>query len=95
MTTLQLEQDRLICSPMGHLEYIVESQRDGRAEKWFVLRPHPGLSANYDAKEVPLSQNCRLIVEANSLRPVGVFARGELAPAQSAQLTPIRERPCR
>ena len=48
MSARSLEQERLACSPMGSLEYVVESQHDGRVETWFVLRgatPPPTPSA--------------------------------------------------
>ena len=73
MSARSLEQERLACSPMGSLEYVVESQHDGRIEKWFVLRPHPHLASNYEEKGVPLPHGCRVVVEAHSLRPVGVL----------------------
>ena len=86
MTALQLEQDRLICSPMGCLEFVVEYQNNGKSEKWFVVAPHRGLAPNYYARKVPLPQGCRLVVDACSLRPVGVFTRSEFSPAGSADV---------
>ncbi len=84
MTALQLELDQLICSPMGCLEFVVEYQNNGKSEKWFVVAPHQGFTPNYYASDLPLSRGCRLVVDAHSLRPVGVFTRSEFASAGSA-----------
>jgi hypothetical protein len=79
MTTQPLEHERLVCSPMGYLEYVVESQQDGRVEKWFVLRPNQDMALNYLEKGVSLPRGCRVVVDAQSLRPVGVLP-GEIQP---------------
>lgn len=84
MTTSPLEDERLACSPMGYLEYVVESQQEGRIEKWFVLRPNEGLASNYLEKGVSLPRGCRVVVEAYSLRPVGVLPRDIEPPTPSA-----------
>lgn len=84
MSARSLEQERLACSPMGSLEYVVESQHDGRVETWFVLRPHPHLASNYEDKGVPLPHGCRVVVEAHSLRPVGVLGGATPPPTPSA-----------
>jgi hypothetical protein len=62
------------CAPMGRLEYVVESRIRGDVETWFVVRPHKDLSQHYAAMGVVLSADCRVVVEAESLRPVGVLA---------------------
>jgi hypothetical protein len=82
MSEPQLDQDRLACSPMGHLEYVVESERDGRTERWFILRPRVDLASTYAANGSPLAQGCRVVVEANSLRPVGVLPGDARVPAR-------------
>jgi hypothetical protein len=73
MTIQPLDHERLTCSPMGYLEYVVESEQDGRVERWFVLRPNENLASNYREKGVSLPRGCRVVVDARSLRPVGVL----------------------
>jgi hypothetical protein len=80
MTTRPLDQARRACAPMGHLEYVVEARHKGRVEELFVLRPHPDLVPTYRANGVELPPGCRIVVDAYSLRPLGVLA-GEAAPA--------------
>ena len=58
---------------MGELEYVIESRHHGSIETWFVLRPHRDLAGRYAEMGVVLSPDCRVVVEAESLRPVGVL----------------------
>jgi hypothetical protein len=60
---------------MGDLEYVIESRHDGNVETWFVVRPHHDLADQYAALGVVLSPHCRVVVEAESLRPVGYFPK--------------------
>jgi hypothetical protein len=83
MNAQPLDDERLACSPMGYLEYVVESQQDGRTEKWFVLRPNEDLASNYLEKGVPLPRGCRVVVDAQSLRPLGVLPDDVPAPTPS------------
>ena len=62
-----------LCEPMGRLEYVVESRHEGRLETWYVVRPHRGYVPRGPALGVPITPGCRLVVEAESLRPVGVL----------------------
>lgn len=67
---------------MGRLEYVVESTHGGDVETWLVLRPYRELARHYEALGVELSPDCRVVVEAGSLRPVGVLAE-DVPPAPS------------
>jgi hypothetical protein len=82
MTASALDRERLACWPMGDLEFVVETLRRGRVEKWFVLRPHRELATEYRAKGVALPRGCRLVVEAQTLKPVGVLASDIPPPAR-------------
>lgn len=68
------------CAPMGKLEYVVESRHHGTVETWLVLRPHGEVASQFKSLGVQLTPGCRVVVEANSLRPVGVLA-ADLPPA--------------
>ena len=62
-----------LCEPLGRLEYVVESRHEGRLETWYVVRPHRGYVPRDRALGLSLTPGCRLVVEAESLRPVGVL----------------------
>jgi hypothetical protein len=68
-------RERLACWPIGDLEFIVESFRRGRLRKWFVLRPHRDVAAQY------ASRGFRIVVEARTLEPVGVLESDVPPPA--------------
>jgi hypothetical protein len=68
------------CEPMGSLEYVVESRHHGELETWLVLRPYAGSTQGGESPGVSLRPGCRLVVEAQSLRPVGVL-EPDLPPA--------------
>lgn len=85
MTSRPLEHERLACSPMGCLEYVIESQQeDGRVEKWFVLRPNEDLAMKYLEKGVSIARGCRVVVDAESLRPLAVLPGDVQPPTPSA-----------
>jgi hypothetical protein len=77
-----LDQERLACWPMGNLEFVVESLRRGRVERWFVLRPHREIATQYRARGMALPHGSRLVVEARTLAPVGVLASEVPPPAR-------------
>ena len=94
MIASTLERARLACWPIGDLEFVVESLRRGRLQKWFVLRPHRDLAALYGARGVTLTRGCRIVVEARTLEPVGVLAGDVPPPAQpSAGFNPYFDVP--
>ena len=68
------------CAPMGRLEYVVESRHRGGVETWFVLRPHPDRAAQFESLGIALSPGCRVVVEARTMRAVGVLP-DDLPPA--------------
>ena len=82
MTASTLDRERVACWPMGVLEFVVESFRRGRSERWLVLRPHHNLEAQYRSRGSALPHGWRLVVEARTLEPVGVLASQVPPPAQ-------------
>jgi hypothetical protein len=84
MTAHALDRERLACRPMGDLEFVVERLRGGRTETWFVLRPHREFASEYRANGMSLSRGCRIVVEAKTLKPVGVLATDIPPPARPA-----------
>jgi len=62
-----------LCEPMGLLEYVVESRHDGQLETWYVVRPDSGQARRYRALGLPATSGCRVVIEAQSMQPVGVL----------------------
>jgi hypothetical protein len=81
------------CEPMGNLEYVVETQRRGNVEMWFVVRPHQDLAKHYARCGVVLLPNCRVVVEAGSLRPLGLLPEEPPEPPSSSGFNPYFDRP--
>lgn len=61
------------CEPMGLLEYVVESRHDGQLETWYVVRPHSVQARRYRSLGLPITAGCRVVIEAQSMQPVGVL----------------------
>jgi hypothetical protein len=62
-----------LCEPMGLLEYVVESRHDGQLETWYVVRPDSRQARRYRASGLPITSGCRVVLEAQSMQPVGVL----------------------
>jgi hypothetical protein len=70
------------CAPVGQLEYVVESRHDGELETWYVVRPHDTYAPRCEkALGHAVPPGSRVVVEAASLRPVGVLASDLPEPA--------------
>jgi len=94
MIASMLERERLACWPMGDLEFIVESLRRGRTERWLVLRPHRDPAAKSGFRGVAFPRGARLVVEARTLEPVGILDSEVPPPAQpSAGFNPYFDVP--
>ena len=81
MMASALDRARLACWPVGDLEFVVESRRQGEIEKWFVVRPHREVASQYRARGFAVSRSSRLVVQAQTLEPVGVLALDVPPPA--------------
>jgi hypothetical protein len=62
------------CAPMGTLTSIVVSH-DARQEKrvWYVVEPDLQMAAHYEAHGLTLEPGCKVLVDAEVLRPVAVL----------------------
>jgi hypothetical protein len=62
------------CAPMGTLISIVVS-RDARRERrvWYVVEPDPQMGAHYASHGIVLEPGCKVLVDAEVLRPVAVL----------------------
>ena len=81
------------CAPMGSLEFVVESRSGENMERWFVVRPHKELGPRYRELGFPISNNCRVVVEAESLRPVAVLESASPAVPLSSGFNPYFDLP--
>ena len=74
---------RQACAPMGTLSSIVVTvDVRKRRRTWYVVDPDPALSAQYAAAGLELTPGCKVLVDAEALRPVALL---DLDPAVSAQ----------
>ena len=83
MNTETVEHDRLVCAPMGSLEYVVECRQHGRSEKWFIVRPQRESASASPDEGASSARGCRIVVDAHSLRTIGVLAHDVCPPTRS------------
>ena len=81
------------CAPMGNLEYVIESRHHDNVETWFVVRPHQDLATHYAKLGVVLVPNCRVVVDAASLRPVGLLPADVPVPPSPSGYNPYFDVP--
>lgn len=72
MKTATPTPSRDACADRGRLEYVIECRNPGEHEKWLVVRPESS-APSYKAMGVAISPGCRVVVDAFTLRPVGVL----------------------
>ena len=63
------------CAPMGTLASIVVS-RDARTRErhvWYIVEPDPQMAAHYLAHGITLEPGCKVLVDAEVLRPVALL----------------------
>jgi hypothetical protein len=68
-----MQSAHTLCEPMGLLEYVVESRHAGQLDTWYVVRPDAGQARRYRALGLPATSGCRVVIEAQSMQPVGVI----------------------
>jgi len=62
------------CAPMGTLTQIVVSHDTDRERRvWYVVDPDPLMAHHYAAHGLELIRGCRVVVDAEALRPVAVI----------------------
>ena len=74
---------RQACAPMGTLHSIVVTvDVRKRRRTWYVVDPDPAVSAQYSAAGLELTPGCKVLVDAEVMRPVALL---DFDPAVSAQ----------
>lgn len=58
---------------MGLIEYVVESRHGDERETWYVVRPDSGQARRYRALGLQVTSGSRVVIEAESMRPVGIL----------------------
>ena len=74
---------RQACAPMGTLHSIVVTvNARKRRRTWYILNPDLAMSAQYAAAGLDLTPGCKVLVDAEVMRPVALL---DFDPAVSAQ----------
>jgi hypothetical protein len=74
---------RQACAPMGTLHSIVVTvDARKRRRTWYIVDPDPAVSAQYSAAGLELTPGCKVLVDAEVMRPVALV---DFDPAVSAQ----------
>ena len=74
---------RQACAPMGSLHSIVVTvNARKRRRTWYVVDPDRAMSAQYAAAGLDLTPGCKVLVDAEVMRPVALL---DFDPAVSAQ----------
>lgn len=68
--------------PMGKLEYVVESRHGESLDIWYVVCPDRASTPHFEAHGLSISPGCHVVVDAKSMRPVGIL-EPDLPPAPS------------
>jgi hypothetical protein len=65
---------RQACAPMGVLHSIVVTiDANKRRRTWYILDPDPAVGAQYAALGLDLIPGCKVLVDAEVMRPVAVL----------------------
>jgi len=77
---------RQACAPMGALVSIVVTvDAHKRRRTWYILDPDPAVSAQYAALGLELVPGCKVLVDADVMRPIAIL---DFDPAVSAGTDP-------
>jgi hypothetical protein len=74
---------RQACAPMGVLHSIVVTvDVRKRRRTWYIINPDPAVTAQYAAAGLDLIPGCKVLVDAEAMRPVAML---DFDPAVSAE----------
>jgi hypothetical protein len=74
---------RQACAPMGTLHSIVITvDVRKRRRTWYIIEPDPAVGAQYSAAGLDLTPGCKVLVDAEVMRPVALV---DFDPAVSAE----------
>lgn len=73
---------RQACAPMGALHSIVVTvDVRKRRRTWYIVDPDPAVAAQYSAAGLDLTPGCKVLVDAEAMRPIALV---DFDPAVSA-----------
>jgi len=78
---------------MGRLEYVIESRHHGEKERWYVMRADSTCVPHYAKLGLAVAPGSRVVVEADSMRPVGVLEDRLPPPTSPAGYNPYFDLP--
>ena len=68
------ERARAACAPMGALITVVVSEdANKRRRTWYIVDPDPSLAHNYAAQGFELFDGCKVLIDAEAMRPVALI----------------------
>ena len=78
---------------LGRVEYVVESRRSGEHETWLVMRADRDAVPRFARMGLDVAPGARVVVDAASLRPIGVLEQQAPAPNRPAGFNPYFDPP--
>ena len=75
------------------MEYVVETRRRDALSTWLVLRPDKACAPAYAALGLRVKPGARVVVEAESMKPVGVLESDLPEPTSPAGYNPYFDLP--
>lgn len=83
------ERAQRACAPMGTLHSVVVTQ-DAHKERrvWYVVDPDPAMAHHYAAQGFDFVAGCKVLIDAEALRPVAVLELDPAARAQDPDMSP-------
>lgn len=80
---------RQACAPMGALHSIVITvDKRKRRRTWYIVDPDPAVAPQYSAAGLDLTPGCKVLVDAEAMRPVALVDFDPLVSAQDASPMP-------
>ena len=68
------ERARAACAPMGALRQVVVTEdAHKRRRTWYIIDPDPALAHHYAAQGFELVEGCKVLIDAEALRPVALI----------------------
>jgi hypothetical protein len=76
MASMDARAPKPAAERLGRVEYVVESDRSDAHETWLVMRADTGALPHYAQMGLSVTEGARVVVDASSLRPIGILERG-------------------
>ena len=81
---------RRACAPMGSLHSIVVTvDARKRRRTWYIIDPDPAVAAQYSAAGLDLTPGCKVLVDAEAMRPVALVDFDPAVIAEDCEPMPL------